>query len=267
MKKTLKIIISAIITTLILINSYSFATNIKNVDISKLSPEQINELTSELSNSEIDELVETYETLLDTYSNEEIAQAIEENKEKISEETGISQSLVGTAATILKNTDEETTKQIAEEISDKKTLESDTNNSNNIDVPVKLAAKISAKVIFANAYIQKAIKTIGIETILLIILRWIIFSKAGEHGWASIIPIYREIVYLKVCNISPWCLILLLLPIIGWLILGIIFIVSRFKLAKRFNKGFFFGLGLLFFSVIFELILAIQLCNSDKKEN
>ena len=91
-----------------------------------------------------------------------------------------------------------------------------------------------------------------------IILRWIIFKKANKHGWASIIPIYRQTTYLKVSKMSPWWILIVFIPFIGSLIYGIIKIISRFKLSKAFKKGAGFGFGLLFLPLIFESILAFN---------
>ncbi|MHC5068307.1 MAG: DUF5684 domain-containing protein, partial [Planctomycetota bacterium] len=38
---------------------------------------------------------------------------------------------------------------------------------------------------------------------------WRIFTKAGQPGWAAIVPIYNVIVYLKVVGKPMWWLILL----------------------------------------------------------
>lgn len=42
-----------------------------------------------------------------------------------------------------------------------------------------------------------------ILAILQIVAWWRIFSKAGEAGWKSIIPIYNVIVLFKICGLSP----------------------------------------------------------------
>ena len=43
---------------------------------------------------------------------------------------------------------------------------------------------------------------------LIIISMWIIYQKANMPGWASIVPVYNVIVFLKVIK-KPW----------GWLFL------------------------------------------------
>ena len=40
--------------------------------------------------------------------------------------------------------------------------------------------------------------------ILMIIGMWLMFEKAGEHGWGSIIPIYRGYLLFKTAGIKNW---------------------------------------------------------------
>ena len=53
--------------------------------------------------------------------------------------------------------------------------------------------------------------------ILMIASMWKIFTKAGQPGWASIIPIYNIIVLLKIVNRPVWWIILLLIPIVNFI--------------------------------------------------
>ena len=88
--------------------------------------------------------------------------------------------------------------------------------------------------------------------VFLIICRWKIFAKAGQPGWASIVPIYNTIVYLQVCKKPVWWIVLLLLPFVNIVIL----IILTFQLAKVFGKGAGFGVGLLLVPIICLPILA-----------
>lgn len=54
-----------------------------------------------------------------------------------------------------------------------------------------------------------------------IIANWKIFTKAGEAGWKSLIPIYSSVILYRIAGISPWLILLYLLvwvPVIGPLI-------------------------------------------------
>ena len=89
-------------------------------------------------------------------------------------------------------------------------------------------------------------------SLIMIAALWIIFTKAGEKGWKSIIPIYSTYILFKIVYGSGWRFLLLLIPIVNI----IIAIMYDFDMAKSFGKGAGFGLGLLFLSPIFLLILA-----------
>ena len=93
----------------------------------------------------------------------------------------------------------------------------------------------------------------GVLAIVGIVAMWKLFLKAGQPGWAAIIPVYNLLVFLRVVNRQWWWILLLLIPIVN-IVLGIILI---FDLGKSFGKGgawsFFL---LLILSVIGYLILA-----------
>lgn len=76
------------------------------------------------------------------------------------------------------------------------------------------------------------------------------FSKAGEPGWAVIIPIYNVIVMLKIAGKPAWWIILLLIPFVN-----LIGLTIPFEIARRFGKGGGFGVGLLLLPFIFYPIL------------
>ena len=88
--------------------------------------------------------------------------------------------------------------------------------------------------------------------LLLFISVWKVFTKAGKPGIAAIIPIYNIIVLLQIVKKPTWWFLLLLIPFVNVIMLFIIYI----QLAKVFGKGAGFGLGLIFFGVIFFPILA-----------
>jgi uncharacterized protein DUF5684 len=87
--------------------------------------------------------------------------------------------------------------------------------------------------------------------ILMIAACWKIFTKAGQPGWAAIIPIYNWYILCKIVGRPGWWVILLLIPFINFII-GIILCID---LAKSFGKGVGFGIGLILLGVIFFPIL------------
>ena len=88
--------------------------------------------------------------------------------------------------------------------------------------------------------------------VLGIVAMWKIFTKAGEPGWAAIIPFYNLYVLFKITWGSGWKFLLLLIPIANI----VIAIITMVKLAKAFGKGGEFAVGLIFLSIIFYCILA-----------
>ena len=95
--------------------------------------------------------------------------------------------------------------------------------------------------------------------VLLIIAQWKIFTKAGEAGWKSIIPIYNIAILYKIVGINPWFVLLTIfggiIPIIGTFIPLVMSIWCSVKLSKAFGHDIGFALGLIFLPNIFQLIL------------
>lgn len=88
--------------------------------------------------------------------------------------------------------------------------------------------------------------------ILSIIIYWKVYEKAGEPGWACLIPIYGTIVFLRIGG-KPWYWLLgFFVPI-----LGIILIVKWLhSISLAFGKDTGFTVGLFFLTPIFLAILA-----------
>ena len=127
-------------------------------------------------------------------------------------------------------------------------------------------------------FILASLATISIIAIvyyvLLVIAQWKIFTKAGEAGWKSIIPILNGHVLYRICwkpamfwicvvatilatifngmqNSLPAAIIALIL----YLVVAVIMIIRYFKLSKAFGHGAGFALGLILLNPIFMLIL------------
>ena len=88
-----------------------------------------------------------------------------------------------------------------------------------------------------------------VYTVLMIAAWWKVFSKAGQPGWAAIIPIYNWIVWCKIVGRPAWWVLLLLICF------PIFFIILSIDLAKSFGKGVGFAIGLILVSIIFFPIL------------
>lgn len=94
--------------------------------------------------------------------------------------------------------------------------------------------------------------------VLIIAGMWKIFTKAGQPGWAAIIPIYNTYILLKIVKKPVWWLLILLIPLVGIpaMLVGIIpLIIVTHNLSRRFHKGTGFTLGLITLPFIFYPIL------------
>ncbi len=86
--------------------------------------------------------------------------------------------------------------------------------------------------------------------LLIVISMWKIFAKAGQPGWAAIIPIYNYYVWCNIVGRPGWWVLLL------FLCFPIFFIILCIDLAKSFGQSTGFAIGLILLSIIFFPILA-----------
>src|SRR5687767_953845 len=77
-------------------------------------------------------------------------------------------------------------------------------------------------------------------------------GKAGQPGWAAIIPIYNVVVLLRIAGKPLWWIILLIIPLVNI----IVWIIVSVAIANNFGRGTLFGIGLLVLGIIFYPILA-----------
>ena len=137
--------------------------------------------------------------------------------------------------------------------------------------------------------------------ILMIVAMWKLFTKAGEKGWKSLIPIYDVYILFKISGAKSWFWGLVVAEIIvfvdtiiatknGGVVTDangnvteikdisfaivvaamaifelICYIVLCAKLAKAFKRGAGTAIGLFFLPNIFTLILAFGSAKYDKK--
>jgi hypothetical protein len=94
--------------------------------------------------------------------------------------------------------------------------------------------------------------------LVVVVGMWKTFDKAGQPGWAAIVPFYNLVVMFRIGGQSGWFALSYLLnfiPIIGTLaFLGII-IWNHVNISKRFGQGVGFAIGLVLLAPIFWLIL------------
>lgn len=87
---------------------------------------------------------------------------------------------------------------------------------------------------------------------LMIASTWKIFTKAGQPGWAAIVPIYNTIVLLKIAGKPVWWFLLLFIPLVNF----VVAIMLTVSLAKAFGKGVGFAVGLIILPFVFMPIMA-----------
>lgn len=80
---------------------------------------------------------------------------------------------------------------------------------------------------------------------------WKVFTKAGQPGWAVIIPIYNYYIMTKIGGKPGWWVILLLIPGVN-----LVFIIWLYNMiSKSFGKDEGFTIGLVLLGFIFWPIL------------
>lgn len=81
---------------------------------------------------------------------------------------------------------------------------------------------------------------------------WKIFEKAGQPGWAAVVPIYNMwILTTEVAKKEPLWFILFLVPCAN-LVAAVIVSIA---VAEQFGKGTGYGIGLAFLPIVFYPLL------------
>lgn len=75
-----------------------------------------------------------------------------------------------------------------------------------------------------------------------IIGMWKVFVKAGQPGWACLIPIYNVYILLQIAGRPAWWLILYFVPLANIIVAAIV----AMDIAKAFGQSAVFGFVLLF---------------------
>lgn len=140
------------------------------------------------------------------------------------------------------------------------------------------AKTLSVVALIAGAGIAVVLIVSIVFYVLYIIANWKIFTKAGEKGWKSIIPIYNGYVSFRIAwKTSMFWIMLAISVLMGvfsslsggqksgiWYYLYVaasiavfvIYIIYCVKLSKSFGHGGGFAVGLIFLDIIFVFILA-----------
>lgn len=89
--------------------------------------------------------------------------------------------------------------------------------------------------------------------VISIVSMWKVYEKAGQPGWASIIPIYNIYILIKIVGKPGIWLLFVIIPFVN-----IIFAIWLTNLvSKSFGKDEGFTIGLIFLGFIFWPILGL----------
>lgn len=81
---------------------------------------------------------------------------------------------------------------------------------------------------------------------------WQIFVKAGQPGWAALVPIYNLVIMLKIVQRPIWWLALFFVPFVNF----VMPLILMYDLARVFGKGIGFTIGLILLGPVFLALLA-----------
>lgn len=255
--KYLKVVVVAIFMILILgVGNSVFATDTSAVE-NYIKDKKIN-----VNNITSTDILNMYQDLSKEYSNDEIADMIDSYSAEL-EQGGINSNTISTGTKVLRQTDASTINEVLEDVNIDEVKEKLDNGESAEEILKDMQenmsttkkASIVGKILLSNKTVKNVLTVVIIYAIIMIILKGLIFVKARRHFLATFIPVYRDGVLFKICGYSYWWLILLFIPVIGWFMYGILKLIMNFELAKSFEKGFFFGLGIWLLKPIFELII------------
>ena len=80
---------------------------------------------------------------------------------------------------------------------------------------------------------------------------WKIFTKAGQPGWAVLVPFYNVLIVLRIVGRPDIWLLFCLIPGVN----VVIQIILLIDLAKSFGKDTVFAIGLILLPIVFVPIL------------
>ncbi len=75
---------------------------------------------------------------------------------------------------------------------------------------------------------------------------WKAFEKAGQPGWACLVPIYNIYILTQMAGKPAWWIVLFLIPIVNLFAA----IVMMIEIAKNFGKDSGFGIALALFGFV-----------------
>jgi hypothetical protein len=88
--------------------------------------------------------------------------------------------------------------------------------------------------------------------VLMIVAMWKVFVKAGQPGWAAIVPFYNTYILLKIAGKPGWWLILMFIPLVNIVVDVLVWL----EVSRRFGQSDGFVVGLILLPIVFVPMLA-----------
>jgi len=115
---------------------------------------------------------------------------------------------------------------------------------------------------FISIFVHVILPVLFLVVFVQVVSMWIVFDKAGEPGWAALVPFYNMWVLAEVGDKPGWWGLLVCfcgtIPLVGPVAQIVLFIIISIGVAKAFNRGIGFGIGLALLPFIFFPILAFS---------
>lgn len=253
------LLIIAFPTCIYAVSSFS-SINVEELDLSRLDQNKIDTLKSTIEalsqelnpapppeatespkNEEdeeeinINEVLKIYSELSKVLSNKDLEKFIEDNTVPLSN-AGFSQDLLDLSIKLFRTFDADTIIEIAKQDLNANKIFASYQKGDSIDeiaisiidnTSISTSIKIAIKLLFANGFFRLIFMLFIVVAIYSVIVTGFIFKKADKKIWSTAIPIYRDIIHLRLCNFSPWLLLLVFIPFIGWLALMSIAVIRK----------------------------------------
>lgn len=83
---------------------------------------------------------------------------------------------------------------------------------------------------------------------------WKLFEKAGEPGWAALIPFYNLYVVLRIAGLGIVYFFLMFVPLINIPVM----LMATFRFVRAFGGGLVAALGLIFLPFVFAPMMGFS---------
>ena len=89
-----------------------------------------------------------------------------------------------------------------------------------------------------------------------IIVKWILFKKAGRHGWEAIIPVYNRWVLYEISGYPGYYMFFIFIPCVGYIIDFVFTIMAAISISKKFKQDPAYAILIILLPLIGYAVLA-----------